>query len=58
MSALPPKADIRQRNCDVRFGPQADIPLLSYRTIRTRAPMDQVRSGRTRADGTQDASIA
>jgi len=25
MSALPPKADIRQRNCDVRFVPKADI---------------------------------
>src|SRR6516165_9650940 len=24
MSALPPKADIRQRNCDVRFVPKAD----------------------------------
>jgi hypothetical protein len=26
MSALPPKADIRQGNCDVRFVPRADIP--------------------------------
>ena len=25
MSALPPKADIRQRNCDVRFVPKADV---------------------------------
>ena len=25
MSALPPKADIRQHNCDVRFVPKADI---------------------------------
>jgi hypothetical protein len=25
MSALPPKADIRQRHCDVRFVPKADI---------------------------------
>jgi hypothetical protein len=25
MSALPPKADIRQRSCDVRFVPKADI---------------------------------
>jgi hypothetical protein len=25
MSALPPKADIRQRDCDVRFVPKADI---------------------------------
>jgi hypothetical protein len=25
MSALPPKADIRQRTCDVRFVPKADI---------------------------------
>ena len=25
MSALPPKADIRPRDQDVRFGPQADI---------------------------------
>ena len=24
MSALPPKADIRQRNCNVRFVPKAD----------------------------------
>jgi len=28
MSALPPKADIRQRNCDVRFGPNSDIAQL------------------------------
>jgi hypothetical protein len=28
MSALPPKADIRQRSCDVRFVPIADIPLI------------------------------
>ena len=26
MSALPPKADIPQRNCYVRFVPQADYP--------------------------------
>jgi len=26
MSALPPKADIRQRDCDVCFVPKADIP--------------------------------
>jgi hypothetical protein len=25
MSALPPKADIRQRNCHLRFVPKADI---------------------------------
>jgi hypothetical protein len=25
LSALPPKADIRQRSCDVRFVPKADI---------------------------------
>jgi hypothetical protein len=25
MSALPPKADVRQGNCDVRFVPKADI---------------------------------
>ena len=25
MSALPPKGDIRRRNCDVRFVPKADI---------------------------------
>jgi hypothetical protein len=25
MSALPPKADIRQRNCDVRFVPEAEV---------------------------------
>jgi hypothetical protein len=25
MSALPPKADIRERVLDVRFGPKADI---------------------------------
>jgi hypothetical protein len=25
MSALPPKADIRRRYCDVRFTPRADI---------------------------------
>jgi hypothetical protein len=26
MSALPPKADIVQHDCDVRFVPKADIP--------------------------------
>ena len=25
MSAIPPKADIRQRNCDVRFVPKAEV---------------------------------
>jgi hypothetical protein len=29
MSALPPKADIRQRDEDVRFVPIADVPLRS-----------------------------
>jgi|GraSoiStandDraft_30_1057271.scaffolds.fasta_scaffold1719213_1 hypothetical protein len=29
-SALPLKADTRQRNCDVRFGPIGDIPLFDY----------------------------
>jgi hypothetical protein len=27
-SALPPKADIRQRNWHVRFGQEADIPAI------------------------------
>ena len=35
MSALPPKADIRQRDCDVSFGPQADIPPASHRTVNS-----------------------
>jgi hypothetical protein len=30
MSALPPKADIRQRVLDVRFGPLTDIRLFSF----------------------------
>ena len=33
MSALPPKADIPRRRLDVRFGPQADIPSASRRTV-------------------------
>src|SRR6201981_1861655 len=28
MSALPPKADIRQRDCDVRFVPKAEGPVI------------------------------
>jgi hypothetical protein len=35
MSALPPKADIRPRDQDVCFGPQADIPLVSYWTVKS-----------------------
>jgi hypothetical protein len=34
MSALPPKADIRQRNCDVRFVPTADMGRLIRSTDR------------------------
>jgi hypothetical protein len=30
MSALPPKADIRQRDLDVRFVPKADIDCITY----------------------------
>ena len=30
MSALPPKADIRQRHLDVRFVPKADIGLFDH----------------------------
>ena len=30
MSALPPKADIAERNWDVRFVPEADIPSLDH----------------------------
>jgi hypothetical protein len=29
MSALPPKADMAQHDCDVRFVPKADIETLS-----------------------------
>ena len=29
MSALPPKADIRPRDQDVRFGPNSDMPAIS-----------------------------
>jgi hypothetical protein len=35
MSAIPPKADMRQRNCDVRFGPLADIAGCVYLRKRT-----------------------
>src|SRR5262249_17311239 len=31
MSALPPKADIRKRNCDVRFVPASKMPAASDR---------------------------
>jgi len=34
MSAIPPKADIRQRNCDVRFGPNADIAKSAFSCFR------------------------
>jgi hypothetical protein len=30
MSALPPKADMVQLSCDVRFVPKADIALASF----------------------------
>jgi hypothetical protein len=33
MSALPPKADIAERDYHVRFVPQADIPAASRRTV-------------------------
>ena len=40
MSALPPKADIAQRDWDVRFVPKADIPhcrkSASIRSLRRR----------------------
>src|SRR6516165_4238195 len=41
MSALPPKADIRRRECDVRFVPKADI----------RSPYPITSSARARRDG-------
>jgi hypothetical protein len=33
MSALPPKADMDQHACDVRFVPKADIPAWARVTI-------------------------
>ena len=36
MSALPPEADIPQRNCDVRFVPKADIGASVYLCFCTR----------------------
>ena len=38
MSALPPKADIGERNWDGRFVPKADMPLRSrrYRLVRSK----------------------
>jgi len=37
MSALPPKADVCSAAIDVRFGPKADIPVVStYRADPTR----------------------
>jgi hypothetical protein len=39
MSALPPKADIAQRDCHVRFVPKADIALQSI-TSSARASKD------------------
>jgi hypothetical protein len=33
MSALPPKADIDERECNVRFVPKADIELVVKRAI-------------------------
>jgi len=35
MSALPPKADIAERNWDVRFVPKADIPGLLFPVLST-----------------------
>jgi len=35
MSALPPKADIAERDWDVRFVPKADIPLLFDHLVST-----------------------
>ena len=37
MSALPPKADLRQRNCDVRFVPKADIRIAA-KNLAIRSP--------------------
>jgi hypothetical protein len=33
LSALPPKADVCGATRDVRFGPKADIGLLSFRSV-------------------------
>jgi hypothetical protein len=39
MSALPPKADIGERNWDVRFVPKADVALLrSIKVTQLLAP--------------------
>jgi hypothetical protein len=40
-SALPPKADIRQRCCDVSFGPEADIRRQAVLFDRTRRDTNQ-----------------
>jgi hypothetical protein len=36
MSAIPPKADIAERQLDVRFVPKADIRLTPIRSARLR----------------------
>ena len=42
MSALPPIADIRQGNRDVRFVPKADMEQITARSIRRRARVTTV----------------
>jgi hypothetical protein len=41
MSALPPKADIGQRDCDVRFVPKADSCTAAKRIISDLSEMQQ-----------------
>jgi hypothetical protein len=43
MSALPPKADIPQRNLNVRFGPQADIGCSFRKTVEQLAELATAR---------------
>jgi hypothetical protein len=54
MSALPPKADIHRRGCDVRFVPEADIgPESCHRDVTARRSLRAVNRGcrRLRREG-------
>jgi hypothetical protein len=42
MSGLPPKADIRRRDCDVRFVPKADMHRSQDRSAGGRSKFTQV----------------
>jgi hypothetical protein len=53
MSALPPKADIRRRYCDVCFVPKADIASLAHPFAEARNQISGIDSSARRAVGSR-----